>query len=156
MIKKRYLMIISLIIVILATVTVLQFMADAAVGNKLKISIETIRLADMRITSCDLGVTINFTNPTDRDFSIASATFNVFIADNYVGKSSVSQFSILSNSSKKQVISLTLLYSDIAYVALQGIMNKNFKIYISGEAQKYVLYGLFTISVPFSLSSTYA
>jgi hypothetical protein len=148
--------IIGLVIAILVAVTILQFMADAAAVNELKINIENIRLADIGLISCDLWVTINFTNPTNRDFSIASATFDVFIADSYVGKSSVSQFSIPSNSSREHVISLTLLYSDVAYVVFEGITNRNFDIYISGEAQKYVFYGLFTISVPFSISSTYS
>ena len=154
--KKRYLVIIGLVIAILFAVTILQFMADAAAVNELKINIENVRLADIGLTSCDLWGTINFTNPTNRDLSIASATFDVFIADSYVGKSSCSQFSILSNSSREQVISLTLLYSDVAHVVFEGITNRNFDIYISGEAQKYVCYGLFTISVPFSISSAYS
>jgi len=155
-IKKRHLVIISLVITILVAVTILQFMADAAAANEFKINIENVRLANIGLTSCDLWVTINLTNPTNRDFSIASATFNVFIADSYVGKSCLSQFSIPSNSSREQVISLTLLYSDIAYVVFEGITNRNFDIYISGEAQAYVFYGLLTISVPFSISSTYS
>jgi hypothetical protein len=131
-------------------------MADAAAVNELKINIENVRLADIGLTSCDLWVTINLTNPTNRGFSIASAIFDVFIADSYVGKSSLSQFSIPSNSSREHVISLKLFYSDIAYVVFEGIINRNFDIYISGEAQVYVFYGLFTISVPFSISSTYS
>ncbi|VVB60453.1 Uncharacterised protein [uncultured archaeon] len=146
----------GLVIAILVTVTILQFMADAVAVNESKISVENVRLADIGLISCDLMVTINFTNPTNRDLSIASATFDVFIADSYVGKSSLSHFSIPRNSSREQVISLTLLYSDIAYVVFEGITNRNFDIYISGEAQMYVFYELFTISVPFSISSTYS
>ena len=154
--KKRYLVISSLVIAILVAVTILQFMADAAAVNELKINIENVRLADIGLISCDVWVTINFTNPTNRDLSIASATFDVFIADNFVGKSSCSQFSILSNSSREQVIFLKVLYSDVARVVFEGITNRNFDIDVSGEAQKYVFYGLFTISVPFSISSTYS
>jgi len=131
-------------------------MADIAAVKEFKIDIETVRLADIGLTSCNLWVTINLTNPTNRDFSIASATFDVFIANSYVGKSSLSQFSIPSNSSRKQVISLKLLYSNIVYAVFEGITNRNFNIYISGEAQVYVFYGLFTTSVPFSISSTYS
>jgi LEA14-like dessication related protein len=156
MIKKRHLVIIGLVIVIPIAISILQIMADAAAINELKIHVEDVRLADIRLTSCDLLVTINFTNPTNRDLSIVSATFDVFVADSYVGNSSLLQLSIPNKSSREHVISLTLLYSDIAHAVIEGIKNKNFDIYISGEAQGYVFYELFIVSVPFSASSTYS
>jgi LEA14-like dessication related protein len=157
MIKKRYLVFIGLVIVILiAAISILQIMADAAAINDLKIHVEDVRLTDIGLTSCDLLVTINFTNPTNRDLSIVSATFDVFIADSYVGNSSLLQLSIPNKSSRVHVISLTLLYSNIAHAVIQGIKNKNFDIYISGEARGYVFYELFIVSVPFSASSTYS
>jgi hypothetical protein len=73
-----------------------------------------------------------------------------------VGNSSLLQLSIPNKSSREHVISLTLLYSDIAHAVIEGIKNKNFDIYISGEAQGYVFYDLFIVSVPFSASSTYS
>jgi len=155
MIKKRYLMIIGLVIVILLAVSILQIMADAAAINELTIETEDVRLADVGLTSCDLLVTINFTNPTSRDLSIVSATFDVFVADSYVGNSSLQHLSIPSKSSKEHVISLILFYSDVARAVIEGIKNKNFDIDISGDAQGYVFYGLFIVSVPFSASSTY-
>lgn len=156
MIKKRHLIIIGLVIVILIAISILQIMADAAAINELKIHVEDVRLADIGLISCDLLVTINFTNPTSRDLSIVSATFDVFVADSYVGNSSLLQLSIPNKSSREHVISLTLLYSDIAHAVIEGIKNKNFDIYISGEAQGYVFYDLFIVSVPFSASSTYS
>ena len=149
-------MIIGLVIVILIAISILQIMADSAAINELKIHVEDVRLADIRLTSCDLLVTINFTNPTSRDLSIVSATFDVFVADSYVGNSSLLQLSIPNKSSREHVISVTLLYSDIAHAVIEGIKNKNFDIYISGEAQGYVFYELFIVSVPFSASSTYS
>jgi len=149
-------MIIGLIIVIIIIfISILQFMADAAAVNEFKINVENVRLADIGLASCTLWVTINFTNPTNQDLSIVSATFDVFVADSYVGNSSVTQFSIPKKSSREQVISLTLLYSNIAHAVMEGIRNKNFDIDISGEAQGYVFYRLFIVSIPFSISSTY-
>jgi hypothetical protein len=155
MIKKRYLIIIGLVIVILIAISILQIMADAAAINDLRIHVEDVRLADIGLTSCDLLVTINFTNPTSRDLSIVSATFDVFVAYSYVGNSSLLQLSIPNKSSREHEISLTLLYSDIAHAVIEGIKNKNFDIYISGDAKGYVFYELFIVSVPFSASSTY-
>jgi LEA14-like dessication related protein len=155
MIKKRYLMIIGLVIVVLVTISILQIMADKAAINELTIHAEDVRLADVGLTSCDLLVTINFTNPTSRDLSIVSARFDVFVADSYVGNSSLQHLSIPSKSSKEHEVSLTLLYSDFAHAVIEGIKNKNFDIDITGEAQGQVFYGLFIVSVPFSISSTY-
>ncbi len=146
---------IGLVIVILFAVSILQIMADKAAINDLTIHAENVRLTDVGLTSCDLLVTVNFTNPTGRDLSIVSARFDVFVADSYVGNSSLQHLSIPSKSSKEHDISLTLLYSDIAHAVFEGIKNRNFDIDISGEAQGQVFYGLFIVSVPFSISSTY-
>lgn len=154
--KKPYAIVIGFVISILIILLAVQFLADAAAINECTIYINDVRLADIGLTSCDLWVTINFTNPTSRDFSVESATFDVFVANSYVGNSDLSQFFIPSKSSREHVILLTLLYSDIAHAVIEGIKNKNFDIYISGEAQAYVFYGLFTVSVPFSASSTYS
>lgn len=156
MMKKRYFILIGLLIVVLVGFPIVQIMADAAAINGLKIHVEDVRLADIKLTSCDLLVTMNFINPTSQDLSIVSASFDVFIADSYVGKSNLSHLFIPNKSSREQVISLTLLYSDVAHSVVEGIKNKNFDIYISGEAQGYVFYDLFLISVPFSASSTYS
>ena len=154
MIKKRYLVILGVVIASLGAVTMIQFITDAAAVNEFTIRIQEIHVADIGLLSCDLWVTVNFTNPTNQDLSIASATFNVFIDKNYVGKSSISQVSFPSNSSREQVLSLTLFYSDLANVIVEGIKNRNFDIDVSGDAQVFVLYRLLTISVPFSISST--
>ena len=112
-------MIIGLVIVILVAVSIQQIMADAAAINELTIHAEDVRLTDIGLTSCDLLVTVNFTNPTGRDLSIVSARFDVFVADSYVGNSSLQHLSIPSKSSKEHDISLTLLYSDIAHAVLK-------------------------------------
>ena len=146
----------GLVIIIVITLLILQFMADAAAINEFKINVEDVRLIRIGVNSCDLWISINFTNPTNQDLSIASATFDVYVADSYVGDSSLSQFSIPNKSSREHVISLTLLYSDIAHAVIEGIKNKNFDIDISGEVQGYVFYGLFPVSVTFSVSSSYS
>ncbi len=154
--KKLFVIIIGFVIVICIALLVLQFLIDAAAINECTIDIKNVRLANIGLSSCDLWVTINFTNPTNQDFSVESATFDVFVANSYVGNSNLSQFSIPKKSSREQVILLTLLYSDIAHAVIEGIKNKNFDLYISGEAKAYVFYDLFTISMPFSASSTYS
>lgn len=156
MVNKQHIMIFGVLIVVLISFFTFQFLNDAATVNKLQITINDIRVTDIKMTSCGLLITVTIKNPTDRELSVASAFFNVFIAGSYIGNSSVSQFKILKNNTKEQVIPLRLLYSDLTQAVIEGIKNKNFNLYISGEAQGYVFFGLLTITVPFSISSTYS
>ena len=154
--KKRIVMILGLIVVILLGFFVLQYLADAASMNDFKINIKQVNVTRIGVTSCDIIVTVNFTNPTTYDLPIASATFNVYVADRYVGNSSVSSFSIPKRSSAEQQISLTVLYSNLAHAVLEALLNNNYTINVTGEAHGYVLYGLFTTTVPFHLSTTHS
>jgi LEA14-like dessication related protein len=156
MIKKIHVVIIGLILVLLLVVIFLQFMADVEAIKKFNITIEKVQVIKMGLFSCELAVTVNFTNPSNRDLSVETATFDVSMADSHLGKNSLSHLSFPSNSTTEQEISLTLLYINIPRVVIEGIQNRNYDISISGEAQVYVLYGLFTVSAPFSLTSTYS
>lgn len=149
-------MILGLIIVVLLAVFVHQYMADTASMNDFTIHIKQVALARIGMTSCDIVVTVNCTNPTNQDLSIASATFDVFIAGSYVGSSSLSHFTIPRRSSKDLTVSLTLLYSNLAHAVLEGIQNKDFILNVTGVAHGYVFFRLFTAFVPFSLSATYS
>lgn len=147
-------MILGLIVVILLGFFVLQYLADAASMNDFKIAIKNVNVARIGVTSCDIIVTVNFTNPTNQDLPIASAAFDVYVADSYVGHSNVSSFTIPKRSTKEQQISLTVLYMNLAHAVLAALLNNNFEINITGEAQGYIFYGLFKTTVPFTLSST--
>lgn len=156
MMKKPRLMIFGVVVFVVISFFIFQFLNDAAAVNKLQITINDVRVTDIKMTSCDLLVTINIKNPTDRDLSVASAYFDVFIADSYVGNSNVSEFKILKKNTRELFIPLRLLYSDLTQAVINGVINKNFNLYISGGAQGYVFYGLFTITVSFSISSIYS
>jgi hypothetical protein len=91
-----------------------------------------------------------------RASQIASAVFDVYIAESYVSHSDVSSFTIPGRSSTEQQISLTVPYMNLAHAVLEGLLNNNFEITIKGLAQGYIFYGLFKITVPFTLSSTHS
>jgi LEA14-like dessication related protein len=156
MIKKRYVMILGLIVVILLGLVVLRYMVDAAAINDFKINIKQVNVTHIGLTSCDIIVTVNCTNPTTYDLPIAYATFNVYVADSYVGNSGVSAFTIPKKSSAEQQVSLTVLYTNLAHAVLEALLNNNYTINITGEAHGYVLYGLFTTTVPFTISTTHS
>lgn len=155
MVKKKYSILIGIVVVVLVSFFIAQFFAETAAANNLQITVKDIRLANIGLTSCDLFVTVNLTNPTNQELFITFASFDVFVADSYVGKSSVSELLIPKISSKEKVITLSLLYSDIAQAVLQGIRNKNFNLAIRGDAEVNVFYGLFIVKVPFFITSTY-
>jgi hypothetical protein len=154
--KRTYVVILGLVIGILLIITLLQIMVDIEAMKKLTITIEDVQITNRGLFSCDVLVTINFTNPSPRDVSVETAVCDVSIADRYLNTYHLSHLSFPSNSSQEQVMSLTLFYINIPRVVLEGFQNRNFDIDITGEAQVYVLCGLFTIPAPFSLTSTYS
>ncbi len=156
MVKKKLFMIIGVVIVIFLSFFLVQFFSEAAAANKLQITIETIRLANIGLASCDLFVTVNLSNPTNQELCISFASFDVFIAESYVGNSSISDVLLPKVSSEEEAIRLRLLYSDIAQAVLQGIRNKNFDLVVRGVAEARVFFGVFTVEVPFSISSSYS
>lgn len=153
--KKRIVIIVGLIVVLLGFF-VLQYLADTASMNDFKIAINQVNVTRLGVTSADILVTVNFTNPTSQDLQIASAVFDVYIAESYVSHSDVSSFTIPGRSSTEQQISLTVPYMNLAHAVLEGLLNNNFEIAITGLAQGYIFYGLFKTTVPFTLSSTHS
>jgi hypothetical protein len=154
--KKRIVLIVGLIVVILLGFFVLQYLADAASMNDFKIAINQVNVTRLGVTSADILVTVNFTNPTSQDLQIASADFDVHIAESYVGHSDVSSFTIPGRSSTEKQISLTVFYMNLAHAVLEGLLNNNFDITITGLARGYIFFGLFKTTVPFTLSSTHS
>jgi LEA14-like dessication related protein len=152
--KKRIILILALVVVILLGFFVAQYLVDAASMHNFKIAIKHVNVAHIGLTSCDVIVTVNFTNPTSQDLPISSATMDVYIAESYVGHSDVPAFTILSRSTTVQQISLTVLYAYLAHAVLQGLLNNSFQIKVIGSAQGYIFYGLFKTTVPFRLSWT--
>lgn len=156
MVKKKPLIIIGIVVVILLSIFMVQFFTEASAATKVQIRIVDVQLTDIGLTSCDLVVTVNLTNPTNQKLDIRFARFDVFVAGSYVGNSSVSELSLPRISSREKIIPLTLLYSDIAWAVLQGIRNRNFDLIVRGDVEARVFYGLWIVTVPFSISSTYS
>lgn len=154
--KKRAFILIGIVVVIFSSIFMSQFFTEASAATELQISIAQVRIVDIGLTSCEVVVRVNLTNPTNQNLDIRYAIFDVFIADSYVGKSSISDVVLPQVSSREQSIPVTLLYSDIAGAVLQGIRNRNFDLFIQGDVQARVFYGLWIVTVPFSMSSTYS
>jgi LEA14-like dessication related protein len=154
--KKSIILVLGLVVIILLVFFVLQYMVDAAAMNDFKISIKQVNVTHIGVTSCDVLVTVNFTNPTSQDLPIQSASFDVYVADSYVGHSDVSSFVIPHHSTAEQRISLTVMYMDLAHAVLEGLLNNNYQINVTGTAQGSVFYGLFKTTVPFRLSSNHS
>jgi LEA14-like dessication related protein len=153
---KSIVIILGLVVVILLGFFVLQYIADASAMNDFKIAIKQVNVTHIGVTACDVIVTVNFTNPTSQDLQIQSASFDVYVADSYVGHSDVSSFVIPHHSSAEQQISLTVLYMDLAHAVLEGLLNNNYQINVTGTATGSIFYGLVQTTVPFKLTSIHA
>lgn len=140
------------ILILLGVFSFLFFVGNAA-ANKLQVTVSEIQVENVGLTSCDVSVLFSLMNPTNQELSVISSSFDIFISDVYVGKSSLSRFVIPKESFVEKKIRVTVLYSDIASAVLQAIKNKNFDLDVRGTAQVEILFGLGSVTVPFSLSA---
>ena len=152
--NKSVILIIGLAVIVLLGFFVLQYLVDAAAMHDFRITIKQVSVTHIGVTSCDVLVTVNFTNPTSQDLPIQSASFNVYAADSYLGHSDVSAFVIPHHATTEQQISLTVLYMDLAHAVLDGLLNNDYRINVTGTAQGFIFYGLVKTAVPFRLTFT--
>jgi LEA14-like dessication related protein len=151
---KRIITLLVLVVVILIGFFTLQYLVDAAAMNDFKVTIKQVNVTHIGVTACDVLVTVNFTNPTSQDLPIESASMDVYAADSYIGHSDVSAFTIPRHATAEKQIFLTVLYVDLAHAVLEGLLNNNYVINVTGTAQGYIFYGLVKTTIPFTLSFT--
>ncbi|KYK25815.1 hypothetical protein AYK20_03950 [Thermoplasmatales archaeon SG8-52-1] len=156
MIKKfRIQLITILIILIIPIFLIYSYYADVEALDSTKVTINDIRLLEIGLTSCDLKIYITFYNPSGRDISELTAVFDIYIANNYVGKGSLSKVSISPQSSAVKDTTVTIYYANVAAAVVDGIKKGNFDLAIKGTASGNVLFGFLTVSDKFEATKPY-
>ena len=156
MIKKFRIILISIIIIFIIPLGLCYtYYADVGALDKTNVTIKDIRLQEIGLTYCELKIYINFYNPSDRDVNGLSAVFDIYIADNYIGKGSLSKVSISSKSSVEKDTTVTIYYANVATAVVDGIKKGNFDLTIKGTASGNILFGILTISEKFEATKPY-
>lgn len=156
MVKKFRIILITIIIILIIPLFLgYTYYADIASLDSTKVTVKDIRLQKPGLTYCDLKIYINFHNPSDRDVSELTAVFDIYIADNYVGKGSLSKVSISAQSSEEKDTTVTIYYANVAVAVVDGIKKGNFDLTIKGTASGNVLFGFLTVSDKFEATKSY-
>lgn len=156
MIKKfKIILIIIILILIIPVFLFYSYYADVAALDSTKVTIKDIRLFDISLTYCELTIFINFHNPSSRDVSGLTAVFDIYIADNYIGKGSLSRVSIPAKSNLEKETTVTIYYANVAVAVFDGIKKSNFDLTIEGTASGNVLFGLLKVSDKFEATKPY-
>jgi len=134
------------------------YFADADAIQKIYADVDTIDQINPKITKATIIFTLNITNPTTRDITDLSSTFDIFIQDNYVGKGFFSNFSIPAQTNKFKQVSITVSYGGIADSAVDIFTNwvsgQDTTLTVEGTMTASVLFGLTTASHSYTASST--
>ena len=134
------------------------YFADADAIQKIYADVDTIDQINPKITKATIIFTLNITNPTTRDITDLSSTFDIFIQDNYVGTGSFSNFNIPAQTNKFKQVSITVSYGGIADSAVDIFTNwvsgQDTTLTIEGTMTASVLFGLTTASHSYTASST--
>ena len=152
------------VIIIAIILSVLGFLgysynADVEAINSIEVKLDDIDLTDIKFTSFKLKLDVNISNPTNQHISNLSSNFDIYIAENYVGKGNFSKVSIPASSHCSKDISVTIYYSGLADAAVDVIKNiitsEEFNLTIDGEISGNALFGLTTVSQSFKTIQTY-
>jgi len=138
-----------------------SYIADVEAISSIKVTLNDIDLADIKLPeSFNLKLDVNISNPTNQHISNLSLNFDIYIAENYVGKGNFSKVSIPASSHCSKDIFITINYSDLATAAVDVIKNiitnKEFDLTIDGEISGNALFGLTTISQIYKATQTYS
>jgi hypothetical protein len=152
------------VIIIAIILSVLGFLsysynADVEAISNIKVTLDDIDLTGIKVTSFKLKLDVNISNPTNQHISNLSSNFDIYIAENYVGKGNFSKVSIPASSYCSKDIFVTIYYSGLADAAVDVIKNiitnEEFDLTIDGKISGNALFGLTTVSQNFKATQTY-
>ncbi len=154
------------VIIIAIILSVLGFLgysynADVEAISSIEVKLDDIDLTDIKFTSFKLKLDVNISNPTNQHISNLSSNFDIYIAENYVGKGNFSKVSIPAHSRCNKNSSVTIYYSGLADAAVdiieKIITNEEFEfnLTIDGKISGNALFGLITVSQSFKAIQTY-
>jgi hypothetical protein len=156
MIKKfKIFMIIIIFISIIPIFLGYIYYADIVALEGTEVTLKDINIQEIGLTYCDLKIFISFNNPSDRDISGLSAVFDIYIADKYVGKGSLSKLYIPAQSSLEKESTVTIYYANVAVAVVDGLKKGNFDLTIKGIASGNVLFGFIKVSDNFESTQPY-
>jgi hypothetical protein len=152
----------AIVILIILSVSVFlwfSYNSDVEAISNIKVTLDDIALKDINLTSFKLKLNVNISNPTNQDISSLLSNFDIFIAENYVGKGEFSKVSIPKKSHSNKDIIVTVYYSGLADAVVDiiknVIINEEFDLTIEGEISGSALFGLSTVSQSFATTKTY-
>jgi hypothetical protein len=159
---NKKLVITSIVILIVIFVSVFlwfSYKTDLEAISNIEVTLDDIDLEDVNFTSFKLKLNVNISNPTNQYISNLSSNFDIYIAENYVGKGEFSKVSIPKNSHSDKDIIVIVNYKDLAVavvdIIINVINNEEFDLTIEGKIIGNALFGLTYVSHSFKETKTY-
>jgi LEA14-like dessication related protein len=131
------------------------YISDVDALGKVKVTIKRIGVEEIGLSSTTLKLTIDLSNPSDRDVSNLNANFKIYIAGNYIGDGVSSKVNVPAKSSKEKDVQIVIYYSNVATAVIDALTSLDFELSIDGKAESSILFGIITISQDFQASRTY-
>ena len=140
---------ISLIIVLLLSLFfIYTFYADTEAIKQVYAKVEGIKDIDAKFTSATITFYLNITNPSSRDISQLSSTFNIYLEENFIGTGSFSDYSIPASTSNNKEVEVNVNYGGLADSSIDILKN-----WVSGKESELKIDGTITASILFGLTT---
>jgi hypothetical protein len=144
--------ILAIVIIIIISISFLSYIflnyrSDVEAINNLNLDLKDVDIFEINIlTSFKLKLTVEITNPSNREINDLSSNFEIFIEDQYIGQGNFSNVNINKNSKINQDISITIYYSGLAEAIVEIIKNLidegDFTLKIDGTLYAKTLFGM--------------
>jgi LEA14-like dessication related protein len=153
--RIRNISIIAIVLIVFSGLIIFIYINDTSNFDNIDVQIENVSIKNLKLSSCELELSVKISNPSSETISDLTAEFNVFISNIDVGDGIVNKVTIPPKSYENSEVTLIIIYSDVGQAVINGIKTANFDLSIRGEAKLSVLFNLITITEPFSATYSY-
>ncbi len=147
--SNRYISFILVGILIISLFLGYTYYADAEAIQNVYAEIEGINQINAKITSATITLTLNITNPSNRNVNQLSSTFDIYIEDTFVGTGSFFDHDIPAQTSNLKQVQINVNYGGLADSSIDILKN-----WFVGQDSQIKIKGVITASVLFGLTTT--
>lgn len=146
-----------ILVVVTATVVVIAgtgyvYYADVSAIRDSEVQLENVRLTSLRLTQATLAMQVTVINPSGRDLSDLTVSFDILLADTVVGNGSFPALSVPAHGQRTRNMNMTVYFAHLSSAVMSALQQGQFVVVLQGTVEGRVLWGLTMFSQSFSTS----
>ncbi|HDS58994.1 MAG TPA: hypothetical protein ENN54_01695 [Thermoplasmatales archaeon] len=132
------------------------YYADVSAIRDSQVQLENVRLTSLRLTQATLALQVTVDNPSGRDISDLTVSFDILLADAFVGNGSFPALSVPAHGQRTRDLNATVYFAQLSSAVISALQQGRFVVVLRGTVEGRVLLGLTTFSQSFSTSYVFS